>query len=287
MTPNRHDFTKPARLAGNPEDRLAEWLRVGCRSAVQRATRHLATPVDFALREVKALTPREALATLPEGSIGFRVAFGDKSDPSLFASSRPLALALVASSLGDASGTLPPDRELTAVEESLYEYLLQNLFAGALAETCPGQTPIPLTVQQREPSTGWIRLFGSLECLLFCTIDIQGPMGKEVWYWLVPPRGSLEQLARPGGEADAPQTTTESRRVEALVRELPVEVAVALGSIELTLADLGSLRAGDLLILEQRISEPLAGLVDGQEKFKAWPGRVGSRLAIQVESLSG
>ena len=112
-------------------------------------------------------------------------------------------------------------------------------------------------------------------------------MGKEVWYWFVPPKEPMDQLTRTERTADIQEATPESRQVEALVRELPVKFAVALGSIELSLSDIGSLRAGDLLILKQRISEPLVGLVDGQEKFRAWPGRVGSRLAIQVESLSG
>jgi flagellar motor switch protein FliM len=287
MTPNRHDFTKPVRLAGHLEDRLAEWLRAGCRLAAQRAPRHLSTPVEFALRGVELLTPRDALASLPEGSIGVRVALGVSGVLSLFASSRPVALALVARSLGDASETLPDDRELTGVEDSLHEYLIQQLFAGVLAETFPGRTPIPLAVQQREPSTGWGRLFGSTDCLLHCSIDVRGPMGDAVWHWLVPPQGPLDQLARTEWAEAPPAGAAESRQVEALVRELPVDVAVSLGSLELSLSEIGSLRAGDLLILGQRISEPLVGLVDGQEKFRAWPGRVGSRLAIQVESLSG
>ena len=287
MNANLHDFKKPARPAGNLEERLSVWLRVACQLAVQRASRHLPYPLEFSLGEVKVLTPEDAVEWLPDGLIGFRTALGVEEDGSLVAWSRQMALALVAGALGDNTGTLPPDRDLTLVEESLCEYLMQQLFAEVLIETYPGRTPIPIVVQRHEPSTNWGRLFGSLESVLCCSLLVKGPMGEQVWYWLVPPQGSLESLARLARVGDSPRETGQAHQIEALVRELPVEVAVALGNIELSLFQLNSLQPGDLLILKQRTAEPLVGSVDGRQKFKAWPGRVGSRLAVQVESLTG
>ncbi len=287
MNPSRHDFRKPARLAGNLEERLATWLRVACQFASKRAPNHLPYAFQFALGEVKVSTPDDALDTLPEGLVGFNVAIGEKGVVSLLACSRQLALTLVAGALGETTGTLPPDRDLTIVEESLCQYLLQQLFALALQETYPGRATLPVTIQHREQQPNWIRMFGSAECLLHCSLLLTGPMGAQTIYWLVPPRGPVEQLTRQGRAADSPPETAETLQIDAIVRELPVEVAVVLGTIELSFSELSSLKPGDLLILGQRITDPLLGLVDGLQKFKAWPGRAGSRLAIQVESLTG
>ncbi len=75
------------------------------------------------------------------------------------------------------------------------------------------------------------------------------------------------------------------RKLEALVRELPIEVTVDLGMVELPIAQLARLTPGDLLILNQRVSEPLIARVDSRPKFRGWPGRVGSRQSLQIESL--
>lgn len=75
------------------------------------------------------------------------------------------------------------------------------------------------------------------------------------------------------------------RKLETLVRDLPVEAAVELGTVELSLAQLAALAPGDLLILNQRVCEPLTVRVDNRAKFRGWPGRVGPRQSLQIESL--
>jgi flagellar motor switch/type III secretory pathway protein FliN len=83
--------------------------------------------------------------------------------------------------------------------------------------------------------------------------------------------GAKEEVVRP--------------RLETLVRDLPVEVSVTLGNVELPLAELSRLREGDVVILNQRTSEPLTALVAGARRFRVWPGRLGSQQAFRIESL--
>jgi flagellar motor switch protein FliM len=72
--------------------------------------------------------------------------------------------------------------------------------------------------------------------------------------------------------------------METLVRELPVEIVVLLGSVEVSLSLLAQLRPGDVVILNQRVSEPLLATVASEKKFRVWPGRVGSQQAVRIES---
>src|SRR4051812_43180111 len=189
MSPKPFDFRKPPRLAGNLEQRLTAWLRLAGQLAGQRSSRYMPFALEVSVGEVEALPPEEALDRLPSPAVGFRVALGESETSSLFAWPRPLVLALVAGALGDGSGALPPDRELTVVEESLCEYLMQQLLAAVLYETWPGKTALPIVVRQREPSPRWARLFGSAERLLFCSFRLSGASGDEAWYWLLPPQG--------------------------------------------------------------------------------------------------
>ena len=86
------------------------------------------------------------------------------------------------------------------------------------------------------------------------------------------------------GDADAASRT--DHRVEALVGGLPVEVVALLGTAELTLSQLAGLKAGDVVLLKQRVSEPLSAVVAGRPRFRVWPGRSGSRQACRIDSLT-
>lgn len=86
---------------------------------------------------------------------------------------------------------------------------------------------------------------------------------------------------------EASKEAAGRQHLEPLVCELPVEISVLLGTIDLPFSQLARLRPGDLVILNQSVSEPLTALVAGEKKFQVWPGRVGSRPAFQIKSSIG
>jgi flagellar motor switch protein FliM len=61
-----------------------------------------------------------------------------------------------------------------------------------------------------------------------------------------------------------------------------VEVAVVLGTAQITLEDFMQLREGDVLPLQRRQGEPLDVLVEGHPVFKVQPGVRGSHLGVQI-----
>lgn len=84
---------------------------------------------------------------------------------------------------------------------------------------------------------------------------------------------SAAPLALPAGQGTG---------LERSVAQLPVILRAELGSTELTLAQLASLRVGDTLPFQPSAPDGLLLRVEGQPKFRAIAGRVGSRLASQV-----
>ncbi|HTU22189.1 MAG TPA: FliM/FliN family flagellar motor switch protein [Gemmataceae bacterium] len=285
MTHRAYNFRKPDRLAGTLEHRLTAWLRSASQLAADRAAQLLPFRIEMALQGIAQAPPLEVLSALPETVLGYRIASAGSSADMLFLWPRPLALALVNAALGETPTELPADRELTAVELSLCEYLMQALGAAVLQETWRGGKPLLLTVQEREPSPRWTRLFVKAEQLLQCTFTLRGPFGDQEWYWLAPYQALHELLAHAETIDSSLFQQESTRKLEALVRELPIEMTVELGSIDLPIAQLAALAPGDLLILKQRVSEPLNVRVDNHPKFRGWPGRVGVRQSLQIESL--
>ena len=70
-----------------------------------------------------------------------------------------------------------------------------------------------------------------------------------------------------------------------LAQRLPFELRVRLGRAHLSLQQLSTLKPGDVLVLDQPVSEPLVGEIGGVEKFHLWPGRDGQRQAVQVDEV--
>lgn len=286
MTHKPYNFRKPDRIAGTLEHRLTAWLRAAGQLASEKGTRHLPFRVEMVLRGIEIAPPLEVLSRLSDGLLGYRLAFVGEPADMLFVWPRPLALALVEGILGETPTALPEDRDLSVVELSLCEYLMQSLAAAVLQETWTGRTPLGLTVGEREPSPRWTRLFVKAEQMLQCTFTLRGAFGEQDWYWLAPHKSLQELINRAGDDPPAQIQQDAPRKLEALVRELPIEVTVDLGMVELTLAQLSALAPGDLLILNQRVSDPLCVRVDNRTKFRGWAGRVGSRQSLQIASLS-
>ena len=119
--------------------------------------------------------------------------------------------------------------------------------------------------------------------LLVLVFAIGGPFGQAKWFWLVPQQDLIERLTRSGQDSEKRPYLRPT--LESLVGEMPVEVSVRLGATELPVSQLTRLRAGDVVILDQRVSEPLEACIGGQTRFHVWPGRVGPRRAFQIDSL--
>lgn len=285
MTHRPYNFRKPDRLAGTLEQRLTAWLRTACQLIAVKGAPHFPFRLEMSLAGLEIAPPHEALGRLSEAMLAYRVAFAGEPANMLFVWPRPLVLALVVGLLGETSDALPEDRELSAVEVSLCEYIMQNLAVAVLQETWTAATPLKLTVSEREPSPRWTRLFVKAEQVLQCAFTMRGSFGEQQWYWLTPYQALHELVHRCEQDETGPIQQDAPRKLETLVRDLPVEVAVELGKVELPLAQLAALSPGDLLILNQRVVEPLIVRVDNRSKFRGWPGRVGSRQSLQIESV--
>jgi flagellar motor switch protein FliM len=286
MSVEAYDFRKPARLAGGLEQRLSAWLEAACALAPAQWALHLPVSLDVAFRKAETLRPADGFTQFPETTVAYTVNANAGDGVTLALLPRPFALALVGAALGGAAEEAPENRELTSVEESVCEYLIQKLLLAPLQDAWPGVHPIQLSLGTREPATRWGRLFAPDDNLIACEFAVAGPFGEQPWYWVLPNKGLPKQLIDPGGVGAAAPQAAPDPHLQALVGGLPVEVVATLGTAELTLSQLAGLKAGDVVLLKQRVSDPLSAAVAGRSRFRVWPGRSGSRQAFRIDSLT-
>lgn len=106
---------------------------------------------------------------------------------------------------------------------------------------------------------------------------------------LVIPYESFEPLLDRFGRDSVRQEPGAMRaQVTAVVREMPVELAVELGgNNHIRLGQLLDLQAGDVLPLATRVGQPAIVPVMGKPKFTANLGRIGNRFGAQVVDVMG
>ena len=66
---------------------------------------------------------------------------------------------------------------------------------------------------------------------------------------------------------------------------MQTEIEVVLGRAHLGPTQLAQLTPGDVVVLDQRVRDPLVAIVGGKEVFRTWPGRVGARQACKIDSI--
>lgn len=293
MTVQPYDFCKPERivssdrLASDMERSLESWLRDACALGPKKWARQLPFALEVGFGGIDILRPADGLGPLPDNAVGFRVPIADGDKRCLLALPRPLVIALSAGLLGDEAAELPADRELTAIEHSLCDHLVQNLLLSTLQDTWRGAVPLRFGQPKPEPNAKWSRPFRPDQTLILSSFSVKGPFGEQPWFLVMGQDDVLGLFGlgpTPPDAASALQQVLTRANLEQLVREVRVDIVVQLGSVELPVTQLAKLQVGDVIVLDSRVNEPLTATVGGNRKLLGWPGRVGSRQAFQIDA---
>ena len=226
----------------------------------------------------------EFATTLDPSSLGLRVTFERDARDALLVMQRPFAKLLVASLLGDSPTTLPEDSELTPASKSVLDFFIES-FLRALQESWPGREPVELRLNSGELALERQRVVRADETVVVVRCLFTGPFGNESWWWVLPGDLTRRLLTAITQSEHVASLQGERQALESLIGEMPARVTVKLGTIGLNAGQIKALRPGDVLVLEQRVTAPLAVTVDDEATFLGWPGRVGTRQALQIESL--
>jgi flagellar motor switch protein FliM len=276
------DFRRGSNLPVNVEQRLLDWERSLCAIAAENWGQCTQTALAVEHRGRTLETLLQVRQQFPDTSLGCRCGLGDDGPTTLFVLPRPLALALIDEMLGEAVEAIPEDRELTAAEGSLCQLLFEEL-SRAVGEAWPDQHPLVCRVMGLEPKPQRTRLYPLTEQVLWQRFAVTGVFGSQEFFWILPRQGIRDFIAA-RGTAGRMAGARSAALLEQLVREIPAELVVRLGEAQLDVAELAKLNVGDVVILDQRITEPLVATVAGMPKFSGRPGRVGPRQAFQIES---
>lgn len=278
-----HNWEGAVRLHSTDEGYLNKWMYDGCQLLSERVSQELPFQVVFKHDSTRTLRCHEAIPATPENGIGIHVGIGDEDHLSLLAFPRGLLLSMVTGFLGETPDMLE-DRMMTPSEVSISQYVVETMIAGFRERWLTDET-VELITMGTEDDVRRSRMFPPELGLVVLQFDMTGPFGSDKWFWLIP-QDTVVSLFQHMIESQTPdQQAGERDLLEELVREMTAQVTVRLGKAELASVDLDNLAEGDVLLLDQRIREPLTAMVAGVDFYRVWAGRVGLRQAMQIETV--
>ncbi len=282
MTADPFDFRQPP--PSSLEGKVGRWLAQACDMAPRVWGRLLPFTANLTVERVASMSAANALEGLPVGSVAFKLTVDRAPNAApLLAFSRPLLIALINGSLGVPPTELPADRELTTVERSVCDFLVTQLLLDLLGAGWPSSDGPTFRVATRGEPRG-VNTLPANDLILSAELRLRGPFGEHPLFLLMPRTAPVSELVKPSVDPVVVQSAPRAE-IESAVREMPVDFTVPLGSTDLTMLQLALLRVGDVVVLGQRVSEPLSARVAGKEKFSVWPGAVGRRQAVQIDTL--
>lgn len=280
-----HDFTRPRRLNPDWQHRLSGWFRQAFALAEKAWPKQLPAKLEASLLDIDVAYAGKKLAAMTDEELAFRIPGGEGRIPTLWTTPRSTLLHLVGVMLGD-SGAAVADRELTPVEESLAEYFLAQHWLPFVREAWPGAEPLAWDLQRRELHPRNTRLFSATEVLVEVRWQLRGAWGASEGAWLIQQAGLLATFDDLGNATKEPiAEPVLSARRDTIVSSLPVAIAAVVGCVNLKLSELAKLRAGDVVLLDQRQEDGIIARAGGRDLFRARPGRLGISKAIQIESI--
>lgn len=283
--PQAYDFTCPAELSpaerkglGNLHADLADRLEMSAAALVR----------DYV--EIEAAEPSVTLwsrlvGSLPSPCTVFTFEAPPLKGTGLLRINPELAFALVDRLFGGTGEPADLGRELTAIEQQIAGRFADAVLAGMESVWRPvfelgisrnGFAPQPDAIEAGSVDEPVIEAGFKLKA---------GPLGGE--FTIVYPLNMFEPAigslaSRKEGEAEEAGAVGSPE----IIKTLPLSVTVRLAPTMVDIGHLADLGAGDVLLLDNRVSEDVEVLVGSKTVMKGRPGIQRGRLAVKITRFS-
>ncbi len=275
------DFRKPCRLSLHVEQRVLEWQHRGCRLLPKKLLPHLPYTTQW-----RATSPESLDVTTSEFvefMVAYQVQLEGFEQPTLLGIPSELAVAFVEGILGSDVEQFVEPRAVTSIEVNMLEVVAATI-VEALNEGGTGAGYPRCSLSNHEPRPQILRLYPAEPELLRLQFDVTLPCGTSPVHWFIPQTLTDNIFDESEDGVADPEV---SRHLQEVALRVPFEIRVELGAVDLPISELGDLQAGDVVVLNQRVSEPLTCYIQDGLTMQAWPGITGGRQSIRVESAPG
>jgi len=173
-------------------------------------------------------------------------------------------------------------RDLTPIESSLAT-LIFELIAVSFSEGWQEQEPLEFDLKEFDSVPERNRLFAADKKVLICGLEVELNGQTAVMHLLI---ARNEMAALFGIDPTAAPDRKMGQQISPnMISKINIKLDAELGSARLDMTDLVTLSAGDIIILEQSVREPVPVRVNGEVLFHAWPGKQFNQQVLKIDSM--
>ena len=227
------------------------------------------------------------LQQLPGPASIYVVAMEPFRQPTLFTASTSLLYGAVDRILGGSGRVQKVPKDFTAAEHTVAEALVGPCL-DRICESLAEVVKLKWTVQNRFCNPSMAQILPSQDVVLSVYFQVTGDFLIGDLRLVIPfiaLEPMLERFCRDSVSSLEPGALRD--KVAHTVRDVPLDLAVELGSARIRLRQLLELQPGDVIPLQARLGEPAVVPVMGKPKFTAHVGRIGNRMGVQVADVMG
>ncbi len=168
--------------------------------------------------------------------------------------------------------------ELSPIEQSLIQLFLDQL-ASSLGDGWMGPDELVITAGSLDKDPRKTRIFRSKDLVTKTSVQIELKIGKVELHWMLPKQRISELLETTIDNRSDRKPVSPSTQ---MVGQLPIQVVSILGKATVPMTRLSQLEVGQLVMLDQRIDQPVTAYINDAPFFECWPGRLGGKQALEI-----
>lgn len=282
----RYDFHRPVMVSKEQIRTLQMIHDTFARGLATALSGHLRMNTEMKIVGVDQISYREFVLSIPDPCTIAIVRFKPSEGRTVLAMHPALGFAFVDRLMGGAGNALQMGRPFTEVEQEMINEII-DLALRELKTAWGRISNASFVVESTESSPQFVQIVTPEDTVIVVTLEISVAEVTGVMSLCYPFRSLdfvADRLSARYYVAEEQRAAMEKSRdlIQESVVHVPLTVAAMLGSASIKLNDLLRLKAGDVLLLDHRIEEPIQLKVGGRDHCRGFMGKIHGKRAVTV-----
>lgn len=282
-----YDFKRPERVSKDHIRALGSIHDGFARNFGATLSGFLRTIIEVRVVGVEQLTYSEFIHSLPNPTC-FTIVDAPPLEGQMCLEVSPLIVYPIIDRLlgGNSADMYIPQRPLTAIEWRLMRRLIDSALEH-LSEAWRNLVEAEFKIVETESNPQLVHIVAPTEVVVFITFEIKmsqcaGTMSICIPFNTI--ESVLSKLTTQSwfGYRTKGASTLEQKRIYRNLDKSRVELTAFLGQAHLTLAELRSLRPGDVVQLDKQTDQDMIIQIEGRNKYAGAPGLLRDRRALRI-----
>jgi flagellar motor switch protein FliM len=286
-----YDFVRPNKLSGEQLRALQRMHEAIAQTLTMSLSTYLRINLEVNIVSLGELTFEVFRNSLPNPTVINVLSLAPLPERALATMDMKLAFSLIDRMMGGPGKPLDKMRPLTTIEQSLLENVIRR-FLDRVADGWAELAEFKAVVESREMDPQFVQVIPSSEMVLVSTFSIAAPGELEPGElcFCVPFISIDTVMQRLGNRfrfASMKREPSDGQRrhLDRVIKHSTLPVRAELGTASVSVDQIMTMKAGDVIVLDQRIGERAAGLVGNKLRFLCSHGRIGKAVGVRVERV--